>query len=49
VRKDLARAEKRCHAVGLLDGQEREEVEWLLKHLDLCHLQPKMNPIYSQF
>jgi transposase len=35
VRKDLATAEKRLAATELLHGQEREESEWLLKHLDL--------------
>ena len=35
VRKDLATAEKRLAAIELLHGQEREEAEWLLKHLDL--------------
>ena len=35
VRKDLATAEKRQQAVTLLHGQEREEAQWLLKHLAL--------------
>ena len=35
VKKDLATAEKRLAAVEVLRGQEREEAEWLLKHLEL--------------
>jgi len=35
VKKNLATAEKRLEAVSLLTGQEREEAEWILKHLDL--------------
>ena len=35
VRKNLATAERRQEAVYLLTGQEREEAEWILKHLDL--------------
>jgi len=35
VRKNLATAERRREAVKLLTGQEREEAEWILKHLDL--------------
>ena len=35
VRKDLATAEKRLKAIEVLCGQEREESEYLLKHLDL--------------
>ena len=35
VRKNLATAERRREAVELLKGQEREEAEWILKHLDL--------------
>jgi len=35
VRKDLATSERRQEAVELLTGQEREEAEWILKHLDL--------------
>ena len=35
VRKDISTAEKRQKAIKLLNGQEREEVEWLLKHLEL--------------
>jgi transposase len=35
VRKDLATAEKRQQAVVVLQGQEREEAQWLLKHLEL--------------
>jgi transposase len=35
VRKYLATAEKRHAAIELLHGQEREEAEWLLKHLEL--------------
>ena len=35
VRKDLVTAEKRLAAIETLHGQEREEAEWLLKHLEL--------------
>jgi transposase len=35
VRKNLATSENRLASVELLYGQEREEAEWLLKHLDL--------------
>jgi len=35
VKKNLATAEKRREAVKLLTGQEREEAEWILKHLEL--------------
>jgi len=35
VRKNLAAAERRQEAVKLLSGQEREEAEWILKHLEL--------------
>jgi transposase len=35
VRKHLSTAERRREAVAILSGQEREEAEWLLKHLDL--------------
>ena len=35
VRKNLATAERRQEAVSLLTGQEREEAEWILKHLEL--------------
>ena len=35
VRKNLATAERRQEAVKLLKGQERDEAEWILKHLDL--------------
>jgi len=35
VRKNLATAERRQESVGLLTGQEREESEWILKHLEL--------------
>ena len=35
VRKNLATAERRQEAVSLLKGQEREEAEWILKHLEL--------------
>ena len=35
VKKDLATAEKRLAAIEVLSGQEREEAEWLLKHLEL--------------
>jgi transposase len=38
VRKGLATSEKRLAAIELLDGQEREEAEWLLKHLELYEL-----------
>ena len=35
VKKNLATAEKRQEEVKLLTGQEREEAEWILKHLEL--------------
>ena len=35
VKKDIANAEKRQESVELLTGQEREEAEWILKHLEL--------------
>jgi hypothetical protein len=35
ARKNLATAERRQEAVYLLTGQEREEAEWILKHLEL--------------
>ena len=35
VKKNLATAERRQKAVKILTGQEREEVEWILKYLDL--------------
>jgi transposase len=35
VKKNLATAERRKEAVELLQGQEREEASWLLKHLEL--------------
>ena len=35
VKKNLATEEKRREAVQLLGGQEREEAEWILKHLEL--------------
>src|SRR5215510_5722188 len=35
VKKNLATAERRQEAVKLLTGHEREEAEWILKHLDL--------------
>jgi transposase len=35
VKKNLATAERRREAVMVLRGQEREEAEWLLKHLEL--------------
>ena len=35
VKKQLATAERRREAVGLLDGQEREEAEWILQYLEL--------------
>jgi transposase len=35
VRKNLATAEKRREAVETLNGPEREEAEWILKHLEL--------------
>ena len=35
VKKDLATAERRERALSVLRGQEREEAEWLLKHLAL--------------
>jgi len=41
VRKNLATAEKRLEAVKLLTGQEREEAEWILKHLELYEMRMK--------
>jgi len=35
VKKNIATAERRKEAVGILAGAEREEAEWLLKYLDL--------------
>ena len=35
VKKNLATAEKRLLALNVLCGQEREEAEWLLRHLEL--------------
>ena len=35
VKKNLATAEKRQEVIEILRGQEREEAEWLLKHLEL--------------
>ena len=35
AKKDLATADRRREAVGLLAGCEREEAEWLLKHMEL--------------
>jgi hypothetical protein len=35
VKKNLATAERRGEAVQVLNGPEREEAEWLLKHLEL--------------
>jgi transposase len=35
VRKDLATAERRQQAVEMLSGQDREEAEYILKHLEL--------------
>lgn len=35
VRKDLATAERRHQAVQMLTGQEREDAEYIMKHLDL--------------
>ena len=35
VKKNLTTAEKRMRAIEILPGQEREEAEWLLKHLEL--------------
>jgi transposase len=35
IKKDLATVERRREAVVVLSGQEREEAEWLLKHLEL--------------
>jgi len=35
VRKHLATAEKRFLVIKVLCGQEREEAEWILRHLDL--------------
>jgi len=41
VQKNLATAEKRRTVVMLLVGQEREEAEWILKHLELYELRIK--------
>jgi transposase len=41
VRKNLATAERRREAVELLKGREREEAEWILKHLDLHEMRMK--------
>ena len=35
VKKNLATSERRNETVVLLTGQEREEAEWILKHLEL--------------
>jgi transposase len=35
VKKDVARAERREQAIGLLRGQEREDAEYIVKHLAL--------------
>jgi transposase len=35
VKKDLATAEKRLRTIGVLQGHEREDAEYILKHLDL--------------
>jgi transposase len=35
VKKDLATAERRLQAIEVLRGQEREEAEYILKHLEL--------------
>jgi transposase len=35
IRKNLVTSENRREAVAILTGQEKEEAEWLLKHLDL--------------
>ena len=35
VKKDLATAERRRQAVGVLTGHEREDAEYILKHLEL--------------
>ena len=35
VRKNLATGKNRQEAIKLLTGQEREEAEWILKHLEL--------------
>jgi transposase len=35
VRKDLKTVEKRQQAIMILQGQEREESDWILKHLEL--------------
>jgi transposase len=35
VRKNIATVEKRQETVKLLTGQEREEAEWILRHLEL--------------
>jgi transposase len=41
VKKNLSTDERRREAVELLTGQEREEAEWLLKHLELYELRIK--------
>jgi transposase len=41
VKKNLSTDGKRREAVELLTGQEREEAEWLLKHLELHELRIK--------
>jgi len=35
VKKDLSTIERRQEAIQVLTGQEREEAEWILKHLEL--------------
>ena len=39
VRKNLATLERRKEAVQLLNGYEREEAQWILKHLELYEQQ----------
>ena len=41
VKKDLSTAQKRQEVVELLTGQEKDEAEWLLKHLELYEQRKK--------
>ena len=41
VKKDLATAERRLKAIEVLCGEEREEAEYLLQHLDLYEIRIK--------
>jgi transposase len=41
VKKDLATAERRRKAIEVLRGEEREEAEYLLQHLDLYEMRIK--------